>query len=31
MKGGRVVHKEVLERVYDQINKLYGTTIPVPE
>jgi ribonuclease Z len=31
MKGGRVVHKDVLERVYDQINKLYGTNIPVPD
>jgi len=31
MKGGRVVHKEVLERVYDHINKLYGTNIPVPD
>ena len=31
MKGGRVVHKEVLESVYDHINKLYGTNIPVPD
>ena len=31
MKGGRVVHKDVLERVYEQINKLYGTNIPVPD
>ncbi len=31
MKGGRVVHKEVLESVYGHINKLYGTNIPVPD
>ena len=31
MKGGRVVHKDVLETVYEQINKLYGTNIPVPD
>jgi len=31
MKGGRVVHKDVLERVYEHINTLYGTNIPVPD
>ena len=31
MKGGRVVHKDVLQRVYENINKMYGTSIPVPD
>jgi ribonuclease Z len=28
--GGRVVHQDVLEELYAEINALYGTNIPVP-
>ena len=27
---GRVVHTDVLEEIYAEINELYGTDIPVP-
>ena len=29
--GGRVVHQDVLEELYAEINAMYGTSIPVPE
>jgi len=28
--GGRVVHQDVLEEIYAEINEMYGTNIPVP-
>jgi ribonuclease Z len=31
MLGGRVVHTDILEEIYAEINELYGTNIPVPE
>jgi ribonuclease Z len=30
MLGGRVVHTEILEEIYGEINDMYGTNIPVP-
>jgi ribonuclease Z len=29
--GGRVNYKDVLKKVYDDVNKEYGTSVPVPE
>ena len=31
MLGGRVVHRDILEEIYAEINEMYGTDIPVPE
>ena len=31
MRGGRVVYKDVLERVYDDINRRFGSNEKVPE
>ena len=30
LRGGRVVHKDVLQTIYDRINQLYGTDEKVP-
>ncbi len=30
MLGGRVVHSDILEEIYAEINAMYGTDIPVP-
>jgi ribonuclease Z len=30
IRGGRIVHQDVLETVYAEINERYGTSIPVP-
>jgi ribonuclease Z len=30
MLGGRVVHTDILEEIYAEINEMYGTNIPVP-
>ncbi len=30
MLGGRVVHADILEEIYAEINEMYGTNIPVP-
>jgi hypothetical protein len=29
--GGRVVHMDIREVVYAEINDMYGTDIPVPQ
>jgi ribonuclease Z len=29
--GGRVVHTDILEEIYAEINEMYGTSIPVPK
>ncbi len=31
MLGGRVVHREILEEIYAEINDMYGTSVSVPE
>jgi ribonuclease Z len=31
MLGGRVVHSDILEEIYAEINEMYGTSIPVPK
>jgi len=31
MLGGRVVHSDILEEIYAEINEMYGTNIPVPD
>ena len=31
MLSGRVVHTDILEEIYAEINELYGTSIPVPK
>jgi ribonuclease Z len=31
MLGGRVVHRDILEEIYAEINEMYGTDIPVPQ
>ena len=31
MKAGRVVHRDVLQEVYDDINKRFGSNAKVPE
>ncbi|MHC4233575.1 MAG: guanitoxin biosynthesis MBL fold metallo-hydrolase GntH [Planctomycetota bacterium] len=31
MLGGRVVHTDILEEIYAEINEMYGTNIPVPK
>jgi len=31
MKAGRVVHREVLQQVYDDINKRFGSNEKVPD
>ena len=31
MLGGRVVHRNILEEIYAEINEMYGTDVPVPE
>ncbi len=30
LRGGRVVHRDILEVIYAEINERYGTSIPVP-
>jgi hypothetical protein len=30
MLGGKVVHRDILEEIYAEINDMYGTEIPVP-
>jgi len=29
--GGHVVHRDILEEIYAEINEMYGTDVPVPE
>ena len=29
--GGRVNYQDVLKKIYDDVNKEYGTSVPVPE
>ncbi len=31
MLGGRVVHTDILEEIYAEVNETYGTNIPVPQ
>ena len=31
VRGGRVVHKDVLQTIYDRINRMYGTNEQVPQ
>ena len=31
IKGGRVNYKEVVDKIYSDINKKYGTNIPAPQ
>ncbi len=31
MLGGRVVHSDILQEIYAEINEMYGTSIPVPK
>ncbi len=31
IKGGRVPYKNVVDEIYSDINKKYGTNIPVPK
>ena len=30
MLDGRVVHRDILEEIYAEVNEMYGTEIPVP-
>jgi hypothetical protein len=30
MLDGRVVHRDILEEIYAEVNERYGTEIPVP-
>ena len=30
MLDGRVVHRDILEEIYAEVNEMYGTDIPVP-
>ncbi|MHC4708922.1 MAG: guanitoxin biosynthesis MBL fold metallo-hydrolase GntH [Planctomycetota bacterium] len=31
MLGGRVVHTDILEQIYSEINDMYGTSVPLPQ
>ena len=31
IKGGRVPYKDVVDKIYSEINKKYGTNIPAPQ